>query len=525
VHFAGTFDKKKNEAEFRGPFVSFVRASADAVSTARAGTKRLAELLLEQRPKGAGQHWGEGHIWNGAISDDGATLTNPLVRFMSSDATPNQTRVLFELKELADKCATWDGHGAVHANVFGTGATRDEGPLHFDDYLNFMVVLLGKKTFILGHPDVMAPGSGEGRLNENLNWKPSDRLSNNADWAMVELQAGDGLFLPPGWWHYVITEENSLMANWWVEAPVQTETVPGSDDDDNNDGNGDGDFGNDDGNSDVDFEAPVQTETVPGSDDDDNNEGNGDGDFDNDDGNSDGDFDINDENSDSSNDDDRMAVGFGRSMARPIHRGLCDVGGGLKLTVTGSRGLLCDLVAPASEQCPSTRVFDAAFKYGSVDFGPGHLYRRSITISNATKLDERDRVWVADLTSLREGAPSTERVIIKKSRSEREFETERAVYVDYANGAASCTTLVIAVRICRVASASRTEITRYIITLKQDGSPVISEVARKKAVDKFNNDSNWNYHDNKPDNFVLVGKHPIILDFGDCTHDDDENCF
>ena len=488
MHFAGTFDKKKHEAEFRDPFVGFARASTDAVSTARAGTKRLAELLLEQRPKGAGQHWGEGHIWNGAISDDGASLTNPLVRFMSTNATPNHTRVLFELKELADKCATWDGHGAVHANVFGTGATRDEGPLHFDDYLNFMVVLLGKKTFILGHPDVMAPGSGEGRLNENLNWKPSDRRSNNADWAMVELQAGDGLFLPPGWWHYVITEENSLMANWWVEAPVQMETVPGSDDDDNNDGNGDGDYGNDDGNGD-------------------------------------GDFDINDENSDSSNDDDRMAVDYGRSMARPIHRGLCDVGGGLKLTVTGSRGLLCDVVAPASEQCPSTRVFDAAFKYGSVDFGPGHLYRRSITISNATKLDERDRVWVADLTSLREGAPSTERVIIKKSRSEREFETERAVYVDYANGAASCTTLVIAIRICRVASASRTEITRYIVTLKQDGPPVISEVARKKAVDKFNNDSNWNYHDNKPCNFVLVGKHPIILDFGDCTHDDDENCF
>lgn len=210
--------KKSNESAVRTEFFKYVKNSPAIVHTARMGQTELSKLILEKRPGDVLNNWHERHIWNGHSSE---TETNPLVEFMELNKDLPQAKVFFLLKEVAKTCSEQnEEHGAVVPNVHGTGDTTDEGPLHYDDYFNFMFVLYGQKTFLFCPPDhITSNKKGKGSPNELTDWKPEQVREGDSEWSCVQLNAGDGMFLPPRWWHYVTTKERSLMANWFVEAP------------------------------------------------------------------------------------------------------------------------------------------------------------------------------------------------------------------------------------------------------------------------------------------------------------------
>jgi hypothetical protein len=333
--------------------------------------------------------------------------------------------------------------------------------LHYDDYVNFMLVLMGKKVFIIGHPDMMGAGAGNGRHNEHLDWTPHALTFERRGWFLVTLYPGDGLLLPAGWWHYVITDENSLMANWWTEKdPVCDQTEASA-------------------HAGADADAGAHA----GAD--------------------------NDDDADACSNSD--SGGIARSGDRML--GYCHVPG-TDIEVTSYRDNLTVVSAPASTVSEQD-AFAAAFGWGNLDLFAGYE-RDEIHIAGATKIPKVERVWGAVMTSKKNGSFKQEQVIVKESRTEAEFQTERAVYSEFANTAAYCTTMVLGVRIHLSATSSRTNKKFYVVTLRKQGDLETQSVVRDAIVKKFNEESRWEYRDNKPRNFVRVGDTVFMLDFGDC---------
>ena len=127
---------------------------------------------------------------------------------------------------------------------------------HFDDYLNFAMVLAGKKTFYVLSPENARtqllekrgylPKDAAGAVNEMSNVYPDSRYVRLKDDSSVEivdlkppkelytnergqviasavslvfkkivLLPGQLMILPPRWWHFVVSEPNTIMVNWW----------------------------------------------------------------------------------------------------------------------------------------------------------------------------------------------------------------------------------------------------------------------------------------------------------------------
>ncbi len=89
--------------------------------------------------------------------------------------------------------------------------------------LNLLVHLRGRKHVTLFHPDqapflyVNTPDSVDGGLYSEVNVPDPDLgrfpLYEKASSTSVVLEPGDVLFIPRGWWHYVVGEEITLSAN------------------------------------------------------------------------------------------------------------------------------------------------------------------------------------------------------------------------------------------------------------------------------------------------------------------------
>ena len=120
-----------------------------------------------------------------------------------------------QIEEVVERDARIDRRPAFACGLVPVGG----GPCHFDAYENVAYVLLRKKTFYMcPHADLRwGDGEQNGEHNERLDvdpmlvgWYPEPAV-----WDVAEVCAGDVLYIPRGWWHYVVSEPRSLMTNVW----------------------------------------------------------------------------------------------------------------------------------------------------------------------------------------------------------------------------------------------------------------------------------------------------------------------
>jgi hypothetical protein len=130
------------------------------------------------------------------------------------------------------------GKGDVYETSIWLGQAPTYTPLHRDPNPNLFVQLAGKKTVRLFPPKVGSAifalvqerigGSGnavmrgeemmmgaERAVLEEVVWGGESVYAREA-W-QAELRAGDGLFIPKGWWHSIkgVGEGMTGSVNWW----------------------------------------------------------------------------------------------------------------------------------------------------------------------------------------------------------------------------------------------------------------------------------------------------------------------
>ena len=100
--------------------------------------------------------------------------------------------------------------------------------LHYDAVENFNLQLTGRKTFLISPPRLKNYHAGKilkfrhfvSDIRDITNYEQSrfPRFSSNLNnFYLVELQAGDILYLPCCWWHQVETSDDGYASNinWW----------------------------------------------------------------------------------------------------------------------------------------------------------------------------------------------------------------------------------------------------------------------------------------------------------------------
>ena len=97
----------------------------------------------------------------------------------------------------------------VSAWVAPKGATT---PLHYDRHPNYLFHLVGRKLVYLWLPDSPIPRNAPPAENTS----PLDAASLvDACELRADLRPGDVLFIPEGWWHYVVTPVTSVSVSVW----------------------------------------------------------------------------------------------------------------------------------------------------------------------------------------------------------------------------------------------------------------------------------------------------------------------
>jgi hypothetical protein len=165
--------------------------------------------------------WSEARRMEVGLSDLEGGQVNPVTRWLGNrpgDA-PSVRRVERLLAQLRSILLEVRGQQAEMkepafvAGMIGPGG----GPTHFDDYDNIAVVLVGCKTFYIAPQATFYDACLLGEPNERLGVSPHDGLSSCADqWKQERLEAGDILYLPQGWWHYVDSLPQTVMTNVWA---------------------------------------------------------------------------------------------------------------------------------------------------------------------------------------------------------------------------------------------------------------------------------------------------------------------
>jgi lysine-specific demethylase 8 len=104
------------------------------------------------------------------------------------------------------------------------GSGGNNSYLHFDPRYNIMGVLRGLKRFVLVDPKytrnvypIFSPdplGSALDVTRLDFDRFPRAR---NLQYLEGDVRAGDAIYLPPAWWHFVRSEELNLAVNcWWL---------------------------------------------------------------------------------------------------------------------------------------------------------------------------------------------------------------------------------------------------------------------------------------------------------------------
>ncbi|OAF70153.1 HSPB1-associated protein 1 [Intoshia linei] len=144
----------------------------------------------------------------------------------------NRVPDYFEPKQIAKLNLNWKSlhfeKDRYEELTFWIGSRGSYTPLHRDSYgYNLVIQIFGRKTWILFPPQddkYLKPSrknyeessiySKINLLNPTL--QDVDSL-NKCSPHYVVLEAGDVLYVPRGWWHFVISEEFSFTINTWVD--------------------------------------------------------------------------------------------------------------------------------------------------------------------------------------------------------------------------------------------------------------------------------------------------------------------
>lgn len=113
-----------------------------------------------------------------------------------------------------------EGEPVIHA-WFGPKGTVS--PLHFDTSLNILTQVVGEKYIRLYdpmHSEILRPFDSS--MNKNSSQIDLDCPSEIVKYGIEELEfvdlvlkAGDGIFIPKGWWHYVRSLDASFSVSFW----------------------------------------------------------------------------------------------------------------------------------------------------------------------------------------------------------------------------------------------------------------------------------------------------------------------
>jgi len=112
--------------------------------------------------------------------------------------------------------------------LFWMGGPGNRSSLHFDRKENFAALFHGRKKWVFFAPGTRGLYYPSTKMNSvrSMHWSPVN--VNNPDFkrfpefrhaspCIIEMNEGDLLYNPPGWWHYVSSPVNSIMLNyfWW----------------------------------------------------------------------------------------------------------------------------------------------------------------------------------------------------------------------------------------------------------------------------------------------------------------------
>eukprot|EP01039_Chlorochromonas_danica_P006417 gene6417-7075_t len=102
--------------------------------------------------------------------------------------------------------------------------------LHYDANHNILVLLEGRKKVFLLHPsltNLLNPVSAltECHNHSHLGFEAIEEIVRthsaiSSEAAIVELHAGDALFIPDGWWHMVYSSACCCAMNYWFLSPL-----------------------------------------------------------------------------------------------------------------------------------------------------------------------------------------------------------------------------------------------------------------------------------------------------------------
>ena len=97
----------------------------------------------------------------------------------------------------------------VSAWVAPRGATT---PLHYDRHPNYLCHVVGRKLVYLWLPNAPIPRNAPPA--ENTSPLDASSITDACD-LRADLRPGDVLFIPEGWWHYVVTPVTSVSVSVW----------------------------------------------------------------------------------------------------------------------------------------------------------------------------------------------------------------------------------------------------------------------------------------------------------------------
>jgi hypothetical protein len=176
------------------------------------------------------QVWCEARRLEVGLKDTRRGQTNPVIKWLrhcprSEPEARGVSKLLDHLRRLV--MINSQVSSRIREPAFVTGTVQPGGgSTHFDDYDNLAVVLVGHKTFYIAPPPTFWDAPLEGKYNERLGVSPHDRLTSNAeDWEVAHLTAGDMLYLPVGWWHFVDSQPRTVMTNIWSQVPDTSPTA------------------------------------------------------------------------------------------------------------------------------------------------------------------------------------------------------------------------------------------------------------------------------------------------------------